>query len=47
MQKIIKSIFPLVLCVTEFEAQNIAVFCLEFFTVTNTWQDEKIWEEVK
>jgi hypothetical protein len=45
MQKIIKFIFSCILYVSEFKAENIGVFILEFFKVTNTWQDEKIWEE--
>ena len=47
MQKIIKFILPSILCVTEFEAQNIGIFLLEFLKVVSYWQDEKVWEEVK
>lgn len=46
MQKMIKFILPTILCVTEFEAQNIGLFLLEFLKVVNSWQDEKTWEEV-
>ncbi len=45
MQKMIKFILPSILCVSEFEAQNIGIFLLEFLKIVNYWQDEKVWAE--
>jgi THO complex subunit 2 len=47
MQKLIKFFLPCILCVTEFEAQNIGFFLNEFLKSIKGWQDEKVWEEVK
>lgn len=46
MLKLIKFLLPCILCVTEFEAQNIGTFLLEFLKEVKYWQDEKVWEEV-
>jgi hypothetical protein len=47
MQKIVKSLMPCIFCLTEYEAQNMAVFLLEFLKVIKYWQDETVWENVK
>ena len=46
LQKVIKFIVPCILCVTEFEAHNIAIFLLEILRVVKYWQEDNIWEEV-
>jgi hypothetical protein len=46
MQKMIKFLLPCVLCLTEFEAQNLGVFLLEFLKEVRIWQDESIWKNV-
>lgn len=46
MQKIVKFLLPCILCLTEYESQNLGVFLLEFLKVVKYWQDDGVWENV-
>jgi len=46
MRKMIIFIVPCILCVTEFEANNIAIFLLDILRTVKYWQDDTVWEDV-
>jgi cell division protein FtsB len=47
MQKIVKFLLPCILCLTEYESQNLGVFLLEFLKVVKYWQEDAVWENVR
>lgn len=46
LKKKIKIIIPCIICVTEYEAQNIGIFLNEFLKTVSNWLEEKVWDKV-